>query len=219
MISFCDIPLSLAKQHISKYGKFAIGLSKEWGITNRLNPVLYIESNSIIANDINNSRKEFSNMSKTLVEHVTSKKFFPKSLVPVLHNIIQTIYTYRNTLRFIKNYQGTLVRGKKKYLNYRFYDEREWRYVPEINDTRIKSYIKDAEYQTYRGTSKAKPFLREINIEFKAKDIKYLIVESNNDIPRLIKAIKSANNLVANSAEADILATKIITIEQLNNDF
>ena len=79
--------------------------------------------------------------------------------------------------------------------------------------------IKYEEYQTYRGDSKEKPLIKTINIEFKAKDIRYLIVNSNSDIPRLIRAIKSSNNLVDNSDEADILATNIITIEQLNNDF
>jgi hypothetical protein len=58
MISFCDLPLSLAKDQFSKYGNYAIGLSKEWGVANKLNPVIYIEQNSGIAHDLKNTRTE-----------------------------------------------------------------------------------------------------------------------------------------------------------------
>jgi hypothetical protein len=178
MISFCDIPLSLAKEQISKYGGYAIGMSKEWGITNRLNPVLYVEKNSIIANDLNNSRKEFKSIAVSITEIVKNGKFVPKGLLPVVKNVTNAVDNYRNTLRFIKNYRGDLVRGKRKYPNYRFYDEREWRYIPDISDNRIKPSIQEKDYIEYRGKTRSKPLLKEINIDFRAPDIKYLIVKS-----------------------------------------
>jgi hypothetical protein len=52
MVSFCDDPLSLAKDQIESYGSYAIGMTKEWGILNNLNPVVYIEKNSLLAKDI-----------------------------------------------------------------------------------------------------------------------------------------------------------------------
>lgn len=219
MISFCDIPLSLAKDQISKYGNYAIGMSKEWGITNRLNPVLYVEKNSIIANDINNSRKELKSIAESIADVAKNGKFFPKGLLPVVKNVTNAVSNHRNTLRFIKNYRGDLIRGKRKYLNYRFYDEREWRYIPDINEKRVKASIQEKDYIEYRGKTKFKPFVKEINIDFRAPDIKYLIVKSKRDIPKLIRTIKSTKMLVDNSDEADILSTNIITIEQLNNDF
>ena len=42
MVSFCDIPLSQIHQHISYYGNYGIGVSKEWAITQRVDPVYYI---------------------------------------------------------------------------------------------------------------------------------------------------------------------------------
>ncbi|HEX7458151.1 MAG TPA: abortive infection system antitoxin AbiGi family protein, partial [Ginsengibacter sp.] len=50
-ISFCDIPLKTLSNY-SIYGKFGIGLRKEWGIKNRLNPVLYLEKNSLLAESL-----------------------------------------------------------------------------------------------------------------------------------------------------------------------
>lgn len=49
MVSFCDIPLSQIKDHISKYGEYGIGLTREWGIRNKLNPVLYLEPGSLLS--------------------------------------------------------------------------------------------------------------------------------------------------------------------------
>lgn len=42
MVCFCDIPINLIEEHTNQYGRYGIGLSKEWGIRNGLNPVQYI---------------------------------------------------------------------------------------------------------------------------------------------------------------------------------
>ena len=42
MVSFCDIPLSQVKNHSKYYGKYAIGMNKEWGTENSINPVFYL---------------------------------------------------------------------------------------------------------------------------------------------------------------------------------
>jgi abortive phage resistance protein AbiGi (putative antitoxin) len=51
MICFCDIPLKTISNY-AIYGKYGIGLTKEWGIKNKLNPVLYLEKNSELAHSL-----------------------------------------------------------------------------------------------------------------------------------------------------------------------
>ena len=55
MVTFCDIPLAMAKDHIKKYGSYAIGLSKDWGGRKKLNPVIDIEKKSLISKDLKES--------------------------------------------------------------------------------------------------------------------------------------------------------------------
>ena len=69
MISFCDIPLSNSSQHFDAYGKYGLGLTKEWAVRNGINPVLYIDKNSLIAKSISSMLLERRKTdSKTLRE-------------------------------------------------------------------------------------------------------------------------------------------------------
>ena len=46
MKCFCDIPLGDIHKHIGNYGKYGIGLTKEFGVKNYINPVCYYYENS-----------------------------------------------------------------------------------------------------------------------------------------------------------------------------
>ena len=45
MTCFCDIPLSKVKNHLTFYGNYGLGLTKEWGIRNNVTPILYPQIN------------------------------------------------------------------------------------------------------------------------------------------------------------------------------
>ena len=41
LVSFCDLPLSLIRNHLKEYGNYGIGLKKNWGLRNGVTPVMY----------------------------------------------------------------------------------------------------------------------------------------------------------------------------------
>jgi hypothetical protein len=50
MVCFCDIPVQLSCDHRDWYGDYAIGLTKYWGKTKKLNPVFYVSGHGPVAN-------------------------------------------------------------------------------------------------------------------------------------------------------------------------
>ena len=117
MVSFCDIPLSQIKDHYVNYGKYGIGFKKEWARNKGLNPVLYIDQFSKLNQQFTyfNSFNgiEDTELDKTLIE----------------------------LIRYMKNYEGLLQRaGESDKPNYRFANEKEWRYVPDFN-SKFKPFI------------------------------------------------------------------------------
>jgi Putative abortive phage resistance protein AbiGi, antitoxin len=113
MISFSDFPVSELKYRFS-YGRYGIGLSKSWARKNKLNPVLYVEKKSQLILDY---YKQFITDEKKISEIGKDKA---------------RIDTILLMLSYMKNYQGHLKieRLKIDEKNYRFSDEREWRFVP-----------------------------------------------------------------------------------------
>jgi hypothetical protein len=223
MVTFCDIPLSLAKEHIKKYGCYAIGLTKSWGIEHKLNPVLYVEKSSLIAKDIDTNFDALKKALDSIIKIEEKKEYSSdKDLGELAHQMLELKDGYLNVLRYLKNYEGSLIRNEKVIdPNYRFYDEREWRFVPEWkNEGEVKGYLSEGEYLKFRGPkTSSKPMIDGISLNFKALDIKYLIVKSNSDIPKLIRFINATDELTKNPDEADILTTKILTVDQLKSDF
>ncbi|WP_414709922.1 abortive infection system antitoxin AbiGi family protein [Puia sp.] len=112
MISFCDIPLSLAKNHINKYGSFAVGLTKDWGIRNKLNPVIYLETKSYLSHEIQSNldhlakmtehlRNEFSKISSKISElagEVVISKELSSGLVNVNNELNKRISNHAEVL-------------------------------------------------------------------------------------------------------------------------
>ncbi|WP_418425340.1 abortive infection system antitoxin AbiGi family protein [Alistipes sp.] len=106
MVCFCDIPLSQIGNHASTYGKYAIGLKKEWAIKNGITPILYTHSTSLLCDNLRENLND--------VRGKKSDNLF--------FNLIYTA-------GFIKPYSSSLSIKKKK-IQVINYNEREWRYIP-----------------------------------------------------------------------------------------
>jgi len=191
MISFCDIPLSNAKQHFNAYGKYGIGLTKDWAFKNKINPVLYIDRHSSIAEVIHELIK-----SKEQVEQIQRLK------------------------SCTKNYAGKVERENISEEEYRFYDEREWRFIPTKEDkefAKCRSAISIPKNSYDINKHKYNEQVSSYRIKFEPDDISYIIVKSTSEITEIITFLRSKYKCTGN--QLDILFSKVCSTEQIEADY
>ena len=198
MVSFCDIPLSTSQQHFDAYGRYGIGLSKDWAIKNGVNPVLYIDKNSLFANSllelIKERRKKNTNLTRKQGLEILQIK------------------------SYAKNYSGSLKKNKVDIPNYRFYDEREWRLVP--SNTTLDSAPFSVNLTEYREDKKKyNDRISNFRVEFTPKDISYIIVNKTTEIPKMIKFLREELSDKCSAKELDLLFSKICSTEQIIDDY
>ena len=201
MVCFCDIPLSLLINHITTYGQYGLGMTKEWGLRKGLNPVIYFNKNSHLA-------KRFSVLTNSLLWKRT-----------VAGQAVNEIMGY------IKPYEGTLYRnGRDVKKNVRFYDEHEWRYVPDrsiLSDNGIETSLQRHIYLNQNALREAnhKLEMEATRLSFNADDIKYIIIKDEDQINIMITRIRDIKGSRYNKDTVDKLVSRIITVRQLKEDF
>ncbi|MFN5984558.1 MAG: abortive infection system antitoxin AbiGi family protein [Fluviicola sp.] len=202
MVSFCDIPLSEIKEHISKYGCYGIGLTKEWGIKNKLNPVLYLEENSYLA----------QNFLEKIFETVLTDKGFDKT--------DENKIALADIFRYIKNYQADLERNGEKIENYRFSDEREWRYCPPLNIMHDNPFmISKSKEKVLDKIDDYNKNISKLKLNFSPNDITYIIIKSESEISEIIRFLEDSKGNSYSYNEVKRLTTRIITTDQIMSDF
>lgn len=197
MVCFCDIPLSEIKNHIEKYGHYGIGLKKSWSEKKSLNPVLYIERNSTLGER---------------VHHVISTLLKGKKI----SDTDETVTALADLARYMKNYEGDLTRKGKIIKNYRFSDEREWRYVLPPSEGRIMYTMSD--YNKPGKKAIINDNIKDKRLTFELNDINYIIVKKEDEISEIIALLKKVKGKYSLD-EVDRLMTRIITTEQIIHDF
>jgi hypothetical protein len=203
MISFSDLRLSELKNNIGTYGKFGIGMRKQWAIDKGLNPVMYASAKSLFTENFFKGIEHFFELIKASDD---------------LNGQSATAYNNMlNTLRYIKNYKGDLVRpGKETIPNYVFANEREWRFVPEHSE-RFLSFVPIDRIESSSQKSYYNQKVSDIKLHFTPDDIKYLIVEKDSDIDELISHLRVAK-IHFTKETIDRLSSRILTYEQIEND-
>jgi len=198
MVSFCDIPLSHSSKHFDAYGRYGIGLTKEWANSKGVNPVLYLESKSSISKTIGH-----------LLEH---RRQSESNLTDEQKADILRIKC------FSKNYSGHLKRRNVDLENYRFYDEREWRLVPEKKMLNGASFsVSLTSYKS--GKDAYNERLSDIRIDFKPKDISYIIVDKTSEISKVIKLLRSEYAERCTARDLDVLFSKLCSTQQIKDDY
>lgn len=234
MISFCDIPITLLDEHTSRYGVYGIGLSKEWGINNGVTPIMYIANNAVLRSAHYHIMNDFK-----LTEIVNSQEFKDKMLrETVLNGLPLDMYAKRLNAQLEHDVNTYIVGYMKKYKGeykgkpINNYVENEWRFiVPDTKDTKWM-WSKDAydEWRFPKGkpndVPKPKPTdsLTKYKLTFTPNDVKYILVKNLEFKKRTIEYIKTLKTFGDKDyklTEEEIwdLTTKIITIEQVKEDF
>lgn len=185
MVSVCDLPFSEMDSFLGKYGNYAIGLSLDWGKRNGLNPVWYCLGKS---NVLTQMAKRFEN-AKSLEER-------------------KTIF---DILSYVKFVEGVLP--KKNYRNYRFYDEREYRKCPTVNELQkggFKPLLTNTEYSDYKKEHSNSSSM-DLGIPFEWSDVKYLVVYNTQNIDEFKEELQKRG--------CDNPQISIFTENQVRQDF
>lgn len=205
MVSFCDLRVSELKEHMGKYGSYGIGLTKEWANKQGLNPVFYVSKHSPYAGD-------FIKAIEDLYSQVNDTNKIDETFAAE-----NTYMNILNTYRYIKNYEGKLTRSNGKTTrNYRFADEREWRYIPPLDSTDFP-FVSVDKIPTAEEKKQFNQLVSHIKLSFQPEDIKYLIIESDDEIIDLIHHLENVKGRFDDQTRRR-LASRILTAEQINSD-
>lgn len=238
MVSFCDIPLTRSTTFKNRYKDYAIGLSKSWGLEKGLNPVLYVTKNSQVLSTISSiyerqavSNENFTNRLKSDGRNDVDKgvkQWTIECHIDDAHDKISAMNEFLNStcdrltlFGYTKEYQG-VGRDKRLQCNY---EENEWRYIlrENLSEDIIWQWNVDS-YNKWRGDPKTKkPISNFAPLIFGIKDVNFIIVSKDYQIPKLITYINSLNRFGGNNNltefDRSILISKLISMESINKDF
>jgi hypothetical protein len=205
MISFCDLTImQLAKDssHRKYFGDYGIGLKKSWGTSNGITPVMYVHRSSQATKQfpelINVTNRIESLLLKKGVDYITTSKM-KEELV--------------DSLKYIKPYKGNWHKGKKIKKLIIYYNEREWRYCPKLEEHPILSGIIKENKNQIDLINKD---LRQRIIKFQPKDIKFILIKNKKETIRFMKHIESLG--LTDNEENDLIR-KLRTFQEIQEDY
>jgi len=201
LISFCDLRLTQLSNptisiHTKDFGEFGIGFEKNWGIKNKVSPAVYVHSNSRASSIIDALIKN--------IRILKNKKVIDKEFD-----------TISELIKFLKPYDGHYQRGKWKKKLRRYYDEREWRFIPDEDKFPVVPEDEKGEFQLEIQNLNLE--LKKHPLKFEPADIKYLIVKGDGDKDDVAEIINNKTNY-NKSIKTDII-TKMITLKQIEDDY
>lgn len=207
MVCFCDIPLKfISNNHTKRYGEYGLGFKKNWGIRNKVSPILYRLENSDFSNSFNNSSLEINKIVEMLKLR-TSLSGQDFSELEEIQYMLSSLNSHaENMAGFVKPYEE-LFQNKPR----NNYLDREWRWVPE----NTKKEFHESDQQAYRDSLNRNYLGNPDYLKFDIEDLSYLIVKQPKDIERLINKIRL---LKLSEEEKFTLSQKIIDINSINSD-
>ncbi len=204
MKCFCDINIHRLGEHLEWYGYYGIAFSKEWGMKKRIQPIQYINRDSYLCKDFSSAFKKALRVNS---EKQTNAEKSMKNYL--LHQLM-----------YLKPYSGRIKnRNDNKTKTKCFTDECEWRFVPDVTKAGYQQVYINEEISNASNLyefSNAMNGVAEISLVFTYDDIKYIIIKSNDEFPKICEAI---SKMEANEITKNLLFSKIIIWENSREDF
>ena len=193
MICFCDITVHRLGDHMSLYGGYGIAFSKEWGIEKGIQPLEYINKNSILCKDF----------SAAFTAAMQAEEESPA----VDFLLTQMLY--------MKPIEGTMPRDKGE-IKKNFTDECEWRYVPYVSALGLPPAVTDSEIA---GVGVLNATLSDNEccwLQYDYTDVKYIILQNEEDFAALCNVI---DEVVDDEGIKRKLISKVILWNEAKEDF
>lgn len=218
MVCFCDIPLSQTRSHMRHYGSYGIGMSKSWGMENGVSPILYTYQGSPLTANLHYCTGWAFKQYKDL----ESSPYGSLTKMVLKDEFLQHWQRLLRVVCFLKPYEGILQRPGRPSEKVRFYDEREWRFVPELEGDLLDYILFEDEYNNSTDRSKADQRIEPTRISFEPDDVKYILVSHNDEILPMIELIEKIKGPRYEGNQGNpikLLSSKIICADNIAEDF
>lgn len=185
---FCDIPLGKIKSHLEWFGNYGLGIKKSFLQAHGTTPIMYVHEKS---DRIFNTIDKFS---------MDELKKMPS--LPLLKRDFGWDYK--------ENENGIYIKKQRK-----FYDEREWRYVP------LDTEIEVGKGMTIENGLRYAKMKNDIHLNIKPLKlepsiIEYIIIYDRNEFEKLRKALF---DLYKDNNVYEEMLSKILIAKQVLRDF
>lgn len=194
MVCFCDIPIGLSDHHRKRYGNCGIALSETWKLNNKLNPILYIQFESLLANaisDLNNSMEDFIPFINDYSQDKRVYEIFPR-IADNLRYISYFLKQIENKTEKKIEYEGKIRVFEKR----KFYDEKEWRFIPFEADASEELFITIWDFDNKEKLDKAHERMKKYPLSFKISDIDCIIVQNEEEKKEIVDIINLDEDLL-----------------------
>lgn len=194
MICFCDITIHRLQEHMNTYGKYGIAFSKSWGISKGIQPLQYINHNSIL-------KKDFSKAFSAAMENESDS---------VSANFLLT------QMYYMKPIEGKMPRDGKD-ISKNFTDECEWRFIPNVSLIDLPQVVVEDDAASIGKLNDTITENESCWLKFDYTDIKYIIIPTEEEFSLMCNAIES---VVGDDKEIkQRLISKIILWSDAKEDF
>ena len=189
MVSFCDVPLAHI-ENATVYGKFAVGMNRAWGRRRNLSPVAYYPYNK--------------------------ENHLYKYIANILGQLKKGDINGSEACKFL-GYAKPFYKWKsKKGKRENNYIDREWRKISLSDwidsDDKMSSY-----FETHNGK-----MYQNLKFTFSVNDVSFVIVPDDNTKSNVINNIQSLQTIggnKCNNQDSLNIISKIVTIDQIKNNF